>query len=86
MTLPVVHADVCGACARAECVFAPLTGIEVLETRVDGAVLVIEARLSVNLNALVRFSYLCTVHYGGAVASTTHMSASVVALPLYKQP
>ena len=32
--------------------FAPLTGIEVLDTRVDGAVLVIEARLSVNLNAL----------------------------------
>ena len=52
MTLAVVRADVCGACARAECVFAPLTGIEVLETRVDGAVLVIEARLSVNLNAL----------------------------------
>ena len=52
MTLAVVRADVCGACARSECVFAPLTGIEVLETRVDGAVLVIEARLSVNLNAL----------------------------------
>ena len=35
-----------------ECLFAPLTGIEVLGTRIDGAVLVIEARLSVNLNAL----------------------------------
>ena len=36
----------------AECVFAPLTGIEVLGTRVESAVLVIEARLSINLNAL----------------------------------
>ena len=35
-----------------ECLFAPLTGIEVLRTRIDGAVLVIEARLSINLNAL----------------------------------
>ena len=35
-----------------ECLFAPLTGIEVQGTRIDGAVLVIEARLSVNLNAL----------------------------------
>jgi hypothetical protein len=35
-----------------ECLFAPLTGIEVLRTRIDGAVLIIEARLSVNLNAL----------------------------------
>jgi hypothetical protein len=34
-----------------ECLFAPLTGMEVQGTRVDGAVLVIEARLSVNLNA-----------------------------------
>jgi hypothetical protein len=35
-----------------ECLFAPLTGIEVQSTRIEGAVLVIEARLSVNLNAL----------------------------------
>jgi hypothetical protein len=35
-----------------ECLFAPLTGIEVLRTRVEGRTLVIEARLSVNLNAL----------------------------------
>jgi hypothetical protein len=35
-----------------ECLFAPLTGIEVQGTRIEGAVLVIEARLSVNLNAL----------------------------------
>ena len=35
-----------------ECLFAPLTGIEVQGTRIDSAVLVIEARLSVNLNSL----------------------------------
>ena len=35
-----------------ECLFAPLTGIEVQGTRIDGAALIIEARLSVNLNAL----------------------------------
>ena len=35
-----------------ECLFAPLTGIEVLGTRIEGAVLVVEARLSINLNAL----------------------------------
>ena len=35
-----------------ECLFAPLTGVEVQGTRIDGAVLIIEARLSVNLNAL----------------------------------
>ena len=35
-----------------ECLFAPLTGLEVVGLRCDGAVLVIEARLSVNLNAL----------------------------------
>ena len=32
--------------------FAPLTGIEVLRTRVEGTVLVVESRLSVNLRAL----------------------------------
>ena len=32
--------------------FGPLTGIEVQHTRVDGAVVVIVARLSVNLNAM----------------------------------
>jgi len=35
-----------------EILFGPLTGIEVQGTRVEGAVVVIEARLSVNLNAL----------------------------------
>ena len=35
-----------------ECLFAPLTGFEVLQTRIDGRVLVVEVRLSVNLNAL----------------------------------
>jgi hypothetical protein len=35
-----------------ECLFAPLTGIEVQSTQIEGAVLVIEARLSINLNAL----------------------------------
>jgi len=35
-----------------EILFGPLTGIEVQRTRVSGAVVVIEARLSVNLNAL----------------------------------
>ena len=35
-----------------ECLFAPLTGIELLGTRIEGAVLVVEARLSINLNAL----------------------------------
>ena len=36
---------------EAECLFAPLTGLEALGTRIDGSVLVVEARLSVNLNA-----------------------------------
>ena len=35
-----------------ECLFAPLTGFELLHTRVEGSVLVVEVRLSVNLNAL----------------------------------
>jgi hypothetical protein len=35
-----------------ECCFPPLTGLEVQRTRVDGAVLVIEARVSANLNSL----------------------------------
>ena len=35
-----------------ETLFGPLTGLEVQGTRVDGSVVVIEARLSVNLNAL----------------------------------
>ena len=35
-----------------EILYGPLTGIEVQSTRIDGAVVVIEARLSVNLNAL----------------------------------
>ena len=37
---------------EAECLFAPLTGIEVQSTRVDNSILVVEERLSVNLNAL----------------------------------
>jgi hypothetical protein len=37
---------------EAEVLFAPLTGIEVQTTRTEGSVLVVEARLSVNLNAL----------------------------------
>ena len=32
--------------------FPPLTGLQVLSTRVEGAVLVVEARLSVNLVSL----------------------------------
>jgi serine/threonine-protein phosphatase 6 regulatory ankyrin repeat subunit B len=35
-----------------ECLFAPLTGFELMHTRVEGRVLVVEVRLSVNLNAL----------------------------------
>ena len=46
-----------------ECLFAPLTGVEVVGSRTEGAVLIIEARLSVNLNALtieqVRIAYVC---------------------------
>lgn len=38
--------------AEKEICFAPLTGIEVQNTRVEGNVLVVEARLSVNLTAL----------------------------------
>lgn len=38
--------------AEQEICFAPLTGVEVQGTRVDGSVLVVEARLSVNLTAL----------------------------------
>jgi hypothetical protein len=35
-----------------ECLFNPLTGLEVQRSRIEGSVLVVEARLSVNLNAL----------------------------------
>ena len=35
-----------------ECLFAPLTGLEVQHTRVEGAALVVEVRLSINLNAM----------------------------------
>ena len=35
-----------------ECLFAPLTGIEVVRTRVEGSLLIVEARLSINLNSL----------------------------------
>ena len=35
-----------------ECLFAPLTGLEVQGVRVESSVLVIESRLSINLNAL----------------------------------
>ena len=35
-----------------ECLFAPLTGLEVQGVVVEGAVLVVQARLSVNLNSL----------------------------------
>ena len=35
------------------CDLPPLTGVEVLGTRSEGAVLVVEARLGVNLNALI---------------------------------
>jgi hypothetical protein len=38
--------------ASQEICFAPLTGVEVQKTRVDGSTLVVEARLSVNLAAL----------------------------------
>jgi hypothetical protein len=34
-----------------ECLFAPLTGLELQSSRVEGSVLVIEARLSVNMAA-----------------------------------
>lgn len=37
---------------EAECLFAPLTGVEVIRTRVEGATLIIEARNSVNLASL----------------------------------
>ena len=35
-----------------ECLFAPLTGLEVLGTRIEDGVIIVEARLSVNLNNL----------------------------------
>ena len=35
-----------------EILFAPLTGIEVTDTRVEGSVLVVNVRLNVNLTAL----------------------------------
>merc|ERR1719330_1288292 len=35
-----------------EVCFPPLTGIEVLDTRVDNSLLVVECRFSLNLNAL----------------------------------
>ena len=38
--------------AEKEICFAPLTGVEVQGSRVDGPILVVEARLSVNLAAL----------------------------------
>jgi hypothetical protein len=37
---------------EATCLFAPMTGIEVQGMRVEGAVLIVEARLSINLNVL----------------------------------
>ena len=37
---------------ESETLFGPLTGIEVLRTRIDGTVAVIECSFSVNLNAL----------------------------------
>ena len=37
---------------EAECLFAPLTGLEVQGTRIEKSTLIVEARLSVNLNAL----------------------------------
>merc|ERR1719291_60823 len=37
---------------EAECCFPPLTGIEVLSERIEGAVIIITARLSLNLNSL----------------------------------
>ena len=38
--------------AEKECLFPPLTGLEVQSTRVDGTMLIIETRASVNLNTL----------------------------------
>merc|ERR1719220_2398046 len=35
-----------------EICFAPLTGIEVMDTRVEGSVLVVQARLNINLAAM----------------------------------
>ena len=35
-----------------ECLFPPLTGLELIRTRVEGKVLIAEAKLSINLNAL----------------------------------
>ena len=35
-----------------ECLFAPLTGLQLVRTRVEGGMLVAELRLSINLNAL----------------------------------
>jgi hypothetical protein len=37
---------------EAECCFPPLTCIEVVSERIEGAVIVITARLSLNLNSL----------------------------------
>eukprot|EP00966_Prymnesium_polylepis_P164983 3814427-Prymnesium_polylepis.2 len=37
---------------EAECLFAPLTGLDEQGVTVEGTVLVVEARLTVNLNAL----------------------------------
>ena len=50
-----------------EIMFGPLTGLEVRSTRVDGAVLVMEMAISVNLASLTieqvcRFLHLDTVH------------------------
>ena len=37
---------------RVQVLFGPLTGLEVCSVKVEGAVLVMEVRLNVNLNAL----------------------------------
>ena len=47
-----VHACACADPHEEEILFAPLTGLEVHDFRVEGRVLVVEAKMSVNLNAL----------------------------------
>jgi len=48
----VSTAFLCADPHEAECLFAPLAGLEVRSTRVEGRVLVVEVRANINLNAL----------------------------------
>ena len=61
---------------EAEILFAPLTGLEVQSTRVEGAVLFIAVRLSVNLRSLT-FDEVCpALSFVSARAPLVHLTST----------